>query len=185
MRSKARKKHFADSLIIGSITLVPLRSKALFQWRLCLPGDVRFIRASFFRLFSADERKRRCRRRRNEETSHFELKKMVRDAGLEPANLSVLGPKPSAFANFASRARKKLRSVSFQEIQLRLLSKSPYAVSSFQGARTAGRLYKYSSASAHIQTGNTKKTTKDACEVFFSGFAPQNVDDPPRNARSP
>lgn len=35
--------------------------------------------------------------------SHFS--KMVRDAGLEPANLSVLGPKPSAFANFASRAR--------------------------------------------------------------------------------
>ena len=32
--------------------------------------------------------------------------KMVRDAGLEPANLSVLGPKPSAFANFASRARR-------------------------------------------------------------------------------
>ena len=32
---------------------------------------------------------------------------MVRDAGLEPANLSVLGPKPSAFANFASRAQKK------------------------------------------------------------------------------
>ena len=31
---------------------------------------------------------------------------MVRDAGLEPANLSVLGPKPSAFANFASRARR-------------------------------------------------------------------------------
>ena len=31
--------------------------------------------------------------------------KMVRDAGVEPANLSVLGPKPSAFANFASRAR--------------------------------------------------------------------------------
>ena len=30
---------------------------------------------------------------------------MVRGAGLEPANLSVLEPKSSAFANFASRAR--------------------------------------------------------------------------------
>ena len=32
---------------------------------------------------------------------------MVRDVGLEPTNLSVLGPKPSAFANFASRAQEK------------------------------------------------------------------------------
>ena len=31
---------------------------------------------------------------------------MVRDVGLEPTNLSVLGPKPSAFANFASRAQR-------------------------------------------------------------------------------
>ena len=36
---------------------------------------------------------------------HYSLK-MVRGAGLEPTNLSVLGPKPSAFANFASRARR-------------------------------------------------------------------------------
>ena len=60
---------------------------------------------------------------------------MVRDAGLEPANLSVLGPKPSAFANFASRARKKRflllhpdrcsgqKIVWFPEFQLRLLKK--------------------------------------------------------------
>ena len=36
----------------------------------------------------------------------FLSEKLVRDAGLEPANLSVLGPKPSAFANFASRAQR-------------------------------------------------------------------------------
>ena len=36
---------------------------------------------------------------------HLGVEKMVRDVGLEPTNLSVLGPKPSAFANFASRAR--------------------------------------------------------------------------------
>ncbi len=29
---------------------------------------------------------------------------MVRGAGLEPASLAALGPKPSAFANFANRA---------------------------------------------------------------------------------
>ena len=44
--------------------------------------------------------------------SVFELK-MVRDAGVEPANLSVLGPKPSAFANFASRAQEKTASCLF------------------------------------------------------------------------
>ena len=36
--------------------------------------------------------------------SPFLNKKMVRGAGLEPANLSVLEPKSSASANFASRA---------------------------------------------------------------------------------
>ena len=30
---------------------------------------------------------------------------MVRGVGLEPTNLSVPGPKPGAYANFASRAR--------------------------------------------------------------------------------
>ena len=48
---------------------------------------------------------------------------MVRDAGLEPANLSVLGPKPSAFANFASRARNKPQAVCCEVFQLRLLKK--------------------------------------------------------------
>ena len=38
--------------------------------------------------------------------------------------------------------------------------KSPFAVSSFYEVRTSGRQYKYSAVSAHIQTGNGKKSGK-------------------------